>query len=98
MQFLYRAPIGLVQTTLGGEVEMINPTSAQLLMPLSSDGSLDNPFDVLDGVAPQLRGQALAAQREGDVICDTLHLTLPAADGEPVQTLSISVVRLDGGA
>ena len=97
MQFLYRAPIGLVQTTHGGEVEMINPTSAQLLMPLSSDGSLDNLFDLLDGVAPQLRGQALAAQREGDVICDTLHLTLPAADGEPAQTLSISVVRLDGG-
>jgi hypothetical protein len=40
MQFLYGAPIGLVQTTLEGEVEMINPTSAQLLMPLSSDGSL----------------------------------------------------------
>ena len=28
MQFLYRAPIGLVQTTLAGEIEMINPMSA----------------------------------------------------------------------
>jgi len=97
VQFLYQAPVGLVQTTLSGEVEMINPTSARLLMPLSRDGSLDNLFDVLDGVAPQLRGQAHAVQREGDVICDGLRLTPPAADGEAAQTLSISVVRLDGG-
>jgi len=39
---------------------MINPTSAQLLMPLSSDGSLDNLFDVLEGVARQLRSLAQA--------------------------------------
>jgi len=97
VQFLYQAPVGLVQTTLSGEVEMINPTSARLLMPLSRDGSLDNLFDVLDGVAPQLRGQAQAVQREGDVICDGLRLMPPAADGEAAQTLSISVVRLDGG-
>ena len=97
MQFLYRAPVGLVQTTLDGEIEMINPTSAQLLMPLSSDGSLDNLFDVLAGVAPQLRSQAQAAQREGDVICDALRVALPAVDGNASGTMSISMVRLDGG-
>ncbi len=97
MQFLYRAPIGLVQTTLAGEVEMINPTSAQLLMPLSSDGSLDNLFDALNGVMPQLRSLVQAAQKEGDVICDALRFTPPAIDGESARTLSISVVRLDGG-
>jgi diguanylate cyclase (GGDEF)-like protein len=96
MQFLYLAPIGLVQTTLVGEVEMINPTSARLLMPLSRNGSLDNLFDLLDGLAPQLRGLALASQREGDVICDALRLT-PPSDAAAAQTLSISVVRLDGG-
>ena len=97
MQFLYRAPIGLVQTTLDGEVEMINPTSAQLLMPLSGDGSLDNLFTLLDGVAPQLRGQAQAAQREGDVICDALHVMPPGINGQVAQTLSISIVKLGGG-
>jgi len=97
MQFLFRAPVGLVQTTLDGEIEMINPTSSQLLMPLSRDGSLDNLFDLLNGVAPQLRGLADAAQREGDVICDALRLAPPAAAGEASRTLSISVVRLDAG-
>ena len=28
MQFLYRAPIGLAQTSLGGDIEMVNPMSA----------------------------------------------------------------------
>jgi len=97
MQFLYRAPIGLVQTTPGGDIEMINPTSAQLLMPLSSDGSLDNLFDVLEGVVPQLRSLAQATQREGDVICDALRVTRPVVDGGAARTLSISVIRIDGG-
>jgi len=96
MQFLYRTPIGLVQTTLLGEVEMINPTSARLLMPLSRGGSLDNLFDVLDGVAPHLRGQVQDSQCDGDVICDALRVTPPVADGEAMQTLSVSIVRLDG--
>ncbi len=42
MQFLYRAPIGLVQTALNGQIEMLNPMSAQLLMPLSRECILDN--------------------------------------------------------
>ena len=55
VQFLYRAPIGLVQTSLDGTVDMLNPMSSSLLMPLVRDGSLDNLFDVLRDAAPQLR-------------------------------------------
>ncbi|MBC7727911.1 MAG: hypothetical protein H7242_09915, partial [Microbacteriaceae bacterium] len=47
LQFLYQAPIGLLQTTLDGEITMINPMSAQLLMPLAPTGNLSNLFDVL---------------------------------------------------
>ena len=97
MQFMYQAPVGLVQTTLAGEVEMINPNSARLLMPLSGNGTLDNLFDVLDRLAPQLRSLAQDSQREGDVICDALRLKPPAAEGETGQTISISIVRLDAG-
>jgi hypothetical protein len=38
IQFLYQAPIGLVQARPDGEITMMNPMSAQLLMPLSRDG------------------------------------------------------------
>ena len=97
MQFLYQAPIGLVQTTLDGEVTMINPMSAQLLMPLAPNGDLSNLFDVLRHAAPQLRDQAAAAPYPGGEICDGLHIRMePAPAGAEIPpTLSIRLLRLD---
>ena len=42
IQFLYLAPIGLMQTRMDGEILMVNPLCAQLLMPLACDGELSN--------------------------------------------------------
>jgi len=92
MQFLYRAPIGLVQTTRAGEVEMINPTAARLLMPLAPDGALDNLFHALRDVAPALSLRVEAAGPEDDVVCEGLRLT-PAGKGQ-VTVLSLSLMRL----
>lgn len=55
LQFLYMAPVGLVQLAADGTILMLNPLSAQLLMPLSRDGELTNLFDALAPVAPDLR-------------------------------------------
>lgn len=97
MQFLYQAPIGLVQTTLDGEITMINPMSAQLLMPLAPNGDLSNLFDVLLHSAPQLRDQAAAAPYPGGEACDGLHICIgpPPAGDEIPPTLSIRLLRLD---
>src|SRR3954466_5185 len=74
IQFLYQAPIGLVQTAVDGTITMVNPMSAQLLMPLSRDGSLDNLFDVLEPLLPDLRPKAAASDQPGDVICSLRRL------------------------
>ena len=97
MQFLYQAPIGLVQATLDGEITMINPMSAQLLMPLAPTGNLSNLFDVLRAAAPQLRGHAAAAPYPGGEVCDGLHISMgPPPVGEEIPpTLSIRLLRLD---
>lgn len=99
VQFLYLAPIGLVQTTPDGTVSLINPVSAQLLMPLSPDGDLDNLFDVLAGVAPGLRECVARFAPPSGVACDGLRVRLEANAGDPAapQVLSISVVKLDEG-
>ena len=55
LHFLYRAPIGLMQIGLDGSVEMINPMSAQLLMPITRTGHLDNLYDALGPSAVPLR-------------------------------------------
>ena len=55
LQFLYMAPIGLMQANMDGEILMVNPLCAQLLMPLSRDAELSNLFLVLERLAPDLR-------------------------------------------
>jgi diguanylate cyclase (GGDEF)-like protein len=98
IQFLYRAPIGLVQTNLDGQVEMLNPMASSLLMPLAPGGSLDNLFSVLEQVAPQLRAAAAAGHAlPSGVLCEAMRLplgALGAAPGAP-QVLSVSLLKLD---
>ena len=97
MQFLYRAPIGLAQSTLGGDIEMINPMSAQLLMPLSPNGSLDNLFITLDGVAPQLRRLVADFDAPSGVVCESLRIPLDESEWPQSgpRVLSISLMKLD---
>jgi diguanylate cyclase (GGDEF)-like protein len=96
VQFLYRAPIGLVQAGLDGTVDMLNPMSSSLLMPLARDASLDNLFEVLREVAPQLHTMAARFDRPSGVVCEGLRLPLGelAAPGGP-QVLSLSLLKLD---
>ncbi len=97
-QFLYIAPIGLVQTSLDGEILMVNPLCAQLLMPLSRDGELSNLFTALQGVAPDLRHMTQAYERSHGMVCDALQLQVHAgrAEHREAQILSLSLLKLDG--
>jgi diguanylate cyclase (GGDEF)-like protein len=97
LQFLYRAPIGLIQTDQAGKIELINPISARLLMPLSHGGGLDNLFTALHDVAPQLRQLAAGAASAGGMICEALPIPLPAGIGSQrgPTDLSLSLIKLD---
>jgi diguanylate cyclase (GGDEF)-like protein/PAS domain S-box-containing protein len=95
-QFLYIAPIGLVQAHTDGEIVMVNPLCAQLLMPLSRDGGLSNLFTALEGVAPDLRHMAAAFEGSHGMVCDALHLQVNAGRGhKDAQILSLSLLKLD---
>ncbi len=95
MQFLYLAPVGLVQAGMDGEIGMINPVSAQLLMPLSRDGGLSNLFVALQDVAPELRGLCQAFAAPSGLICDGLHVHLHGGKQGGPQILALSVLKLD---
>jgi diguanylate cyclase (GGDEF)-like protein len=97
IQFLYRTPIGLVQTLSDGAIEILNPTAARLLLPLARDGVLLNLFTVLREVAPQLAAEAAAFTPGSGVICEArrLHLDLGLADNASPQTLSLSLLKVD---
>lgn len=96
-QFLYRAPIGLVQTSLDGEIAMLNPMSAQLLMPLSADGDLSNLFEVLRDVAADLRALVASCTESSGMVCEERRIALPPGSGPGpcARTLSLSIVKLD---
>jgi len=105
MQFLYLAPVGLVQTGIDGEILMINPISAQLLMPLQRDGNLVNLFEALRDVAPELRHLCAMFTRSNGMICDGLHIHLnhtgytgggALRPRRSPQVLSLSLLKLDG--
>jgi diguanylate cyclase (GGDEF)-like protein/PAS domain S-box-containing protein len=97
IQFLYMAPVGLAQLDARGDIVMINPISAQLLMPLSRDGGLSNLFDALANVAPDLRDLAASFTREQGPICDGLRIQVSAGVRGRIdpQVLSLSLIKLD---
>jgi diguanylate cyclase (GGDEF)-like protein/PAS domain S-box-containing protein len=96
-QFLYLAPVGLVQLDMAGEIALINPLSAQLLMPLSPDGDLSNFFDVISGVAPDLHHMAATFNAPHGMVCEALRLQVDAGvhgKSDP-RVLSLSLLKLD---
>lgn len=97
IQFLYLAPVGLTQASMDGEIVMINPISAQLLMPLSPKGDLTNLFAALEGVAPELRHLCSSFAQPYGKVCDALRIQVSAGVAGKIdpQVLSLTVLKLD---
>jgi len=97
IQFLYMAPVGLAQLRTDGEIVMINPLCAQLLMPLSRDGELANLFSALYTVAPDLAHRVRDFEPMHGKVCDALRLQIDAGvpGGKDPQVLSLSLLKLD---
>jgi len=95
LQFLYRAPLGLVQTTLDGTIKTINPPAAGLLEPMAA-GGLDNLFAALAGAAPQLRHLVDAFPQPHGTICESIQVPLAGLENADLaRTLTLSLFKLD---
>lgn len=99
IQFLYRAPVALIQLQNDGLIEMLNPMASQLLMPLSHDGDLLNLFDVLLPHASGLRERCAAFTEEHGVVCEGLRIALDGVRDRPTDSpsvLSLGLLKVDG--
>ncbi|HEX8405197.1 MAG TPA: GGDEF domain-containing protein, partial [Duganella sp.] len=98
MQFLYRAPVALIQVQHDGAIEMLNPMASRLLMPLSPDGELDNLFDVLLPFAPDLRQLCADFQDEQGVVCEGKRIAVGEAHGhaDSPAVLSLGLLKIEG--
>ncbi len=96
-QFLYLAPVGIVQLSTDGEILLLNPISSQLLMPLTRDGGLANLFTILGDVAPDLRYQATQFAPPQGMICDGVRVQIDAGvrGVRDPRVLSLSLLKLD---
>lgn len=92
LQFLYMAPVGLVQLAPDGEVQMMNPLCAQWLMPLSPHGDLGNLFAATAGIAPDLHTRVSQFGPDSGTVVDALPLHLGA--GVPGRDASARVLSL----
>jgi len=95
MQFLYRAPVALMQLRRDGEIEMLNPMASQLLMPLAPDGDLTNLFKVLQAHAPDLAQLCAGFAPEHGVICESRRILLSAGADKGPSVLSLGLLKVD---
>ena len=97
IQFLYLAPVGLVQLSMHGEIVMINAIAAQLLMPISPNGKLTNLFVTLQTVAPELRPLCVEFDMPYGMVCESLRIQVNAGipgKSDP-KILSLSMLKID---
>jgi signal transduction histidine kinase len=96
LHFLYAAPVGLVQTSLDGEIELINSVSAKLLLPVAPDRMLGNLFEVLASVAPDLRQQVKLSEKLSCKVCEGLRFAVQADPHAHATFVSFSLTKIDG--
>ncbi len=70
LEFLYAAPVGLVEIDSSGTISLINPYAMKHLLPLAGTRDTANLFAMLDGVAPELRNMFESFAAERGTVCD----------------------------
>jgi len=97
IQFLYRAPVALIQLQQDGAIEILNPMAARLLMPLAPDGDMENFFHVLRRHAPDLPQLCADFSAQQGVICEGRRIGVEATDdhAEAPAVLSLGLLKLD---
>lgn len=97
LKFLYMAPVGVIQATLDGEITLINPMAANLLMPLQADGMLANLFIALEYTVPELRELTENHGTSSGVICKSLRLNpfYRAQRKSEQQTYELTLIKVD---
>ncbi len=59
LQLLHLCPVAVLRLNAFGDILLMNPHGAQLLMPLARTGDLDNLYDLLSPFAPEVREMAM---------------------------------------
>jgi len=94
-EFLYIAPVGLMQFTMDGTITLANPLAAQLLLPLTPTGDLRDAFSALAPLVPDLARQVTQYPGTSGIILD--HERCEVTRGTKSSVFSVTVHRVHGG-
>jgi PAS domain S-box-containing protein len=94
LSFFYMCPVGVLRTTSSGDVQMINPEAAKLLLPLTLKPLLRNLFDSLETCAPELRGMAARFSAASGSICEQ-HRMFVSSSGPGPRVVACSLLKIN---
>jgi diguanylate cyclase (GGDEF)-like protein/PAS domain S-box-containing protein len=97
-EFMYHAPVGLVQIELNGAIGLINPVAIQVLMPLAKSGDhLTNLFTTLETVAPEIQTMVEDYKaKTGSIVSNHQILIASEMRGQAQSVFyAISLVKID---
>jgi diguanylate cyclase (GGDEF)-like protein/PAS domain S-box-containing protein len=98
IEFLYAAPVGLVEITASGEIALINPYAMKHLLPLAGTRDTGNLFSMLDHVAPELRNMFESFTAQSGTVCDGHRIMVDLCRhhvGTDPKMLACTLVKLD---
>lgn len=95
LEFLYVAPVGLIEFRRDGTLVMANPRVAQLFNRFAPGGYFANFFAFLDDVLPELRAAIEAFVPEHGQLMENRRyaLKVPGGDGSETVWLDVTVMR-----
>ncbi len=92
--FVYMCPVGVLRTAMNGDVQMINPHAAQMLLPLTRTPMLYNLFDALEDCAPELRDLVARFSDKSGSICQQ-HRIFVSQSGPGPRVVSCTLLKMD---
>lgn len=99
LELLYLCPFAVARIDESGAIAMMNSMGAQLFMQFARQPALDNLFDVLDPVAPELRQQVAGFGRDQGRICEGHRVYVGRVGGRELPlVLSFTMIKLSAGA
>jgi diguanylate cyclase (GGDEF)-like protein/PAS domain S-box-containing protein len=98
LEFLYAAPVGLVQFDMAGDISMMNPHAMKHLLPLAGARNSSNLFAIFESCAPELRNMLYDFSPDRGHVCDGHRIMVDLGryprGGEP-KVLACTLVKID---
>ena len=98
LEFLYAAPVGLVELASNGEISMINPYAMKHLLPVAGARDSGNFFAIFERCAPELRNLLDDFKAARGTVCEGHRIVVdlgPAQHGADPKVLACTLVKLN---